>query len=505
MRLIIQKIVGQKLVYLSILCLSTFYMYLLFSKVVAFPNWGDDFGFIDAVRKFTFEGITLSQFYYPFHNGIHVNFLMKLYLWIQFSLFGIINYKVSIISSQLLILMGIMYIFHQFFKRQSIGILQQITCFVLLFSVKGNWDNFGLLGVLQHTFTVFCICLTAYLITLKQKPFAAFIVVNLTLFLCSTEILGALFLFLFWAIISKKQYWYMYVFLSLFNIGFYYVGIKYSNEIHHIQGSAIHLNGDFVKGLLLFTGGLFSNLSIDIALGVFFVLVVTVSFWKIPGTVIEKINSPSFFSVFIFLALLGIGVMIQLGREDSPGVGHAFSTSIDARFSYYHLFFLISVILSIRTWPMVFQKFGSIVCFVFSCLLYGYRLPALVHVLDLDKNRILADAYNYQHFQENSNYEIGSAMALKIVRSNMLEFPDFKELVHKSHHMVVETYQMQQDPNFTYIRFKCPRLCRFAEIVTSQNKSFLVAVDIQTPVDAVIRIGSFWLENHTIKKIILHN
>ena len=115
------------------------------------------------------------------------------------------------------------------------------------------------------------------------------------------------------------------------------------------------------------------------------------------------------------------------------------------------------------------------------------------------------ESAGFKAIQENLNYEIGSAMALKIVRSNMLEFPDFKELVHKSHHMVVETYQMQQDPNFTYIRFKCPRLCRFAEIVTSQNKSFLVAVDIQTPVDAVIRIGSFWLENHTIKKIILHN
>ncbi len=486
----------------SISLLILFHFIIVNYLTVPFPFWGDDLVFVDFVRRVTQGELDLLQGYYPFHGGIHANVLMKIFLLIQNKILGIINYKISVLIGQLSLGILLCY-FLNYFKKLSIPIFSQLAFIFLLFSLKGNSDNFNLLGILQHTITIVLITICGYLALINKKLFPAFCIANLGLIFISTEIIGALVLLCGIALLLKSNHRFFYVLISILNVIVYYLGINYSNSLLHQTSSNFHFSIHFFQGLMIFMGGLFSNFKLIIVLSFSYLLIQLVSFLRIEGDFVQKIQNPKFFPNFLFLSVLFIGAFIQVGRTDNPAVDHAFNTSIAQRFSFYHLTFLLSSFLAI----IQFEKFRSmkfsLLFLSFGLLFYSYNLLKTWNKLSIDKNRIYIDAFNYRFLNDNLTYGADESQVKRIVSSNLLYFPEFQDLKEMKIDKEIQVKNIIEDGQYTIMFFESKLENQIAMIQTKNNKKLLVPIIDVSSNSPSIKVSPNWLAKNQIDHIFL--
>ncbi|RXK48918.1 hypothetical protein ESB04_08175 [Aquirufa rosea] len=309
-----------------------FHFYRLHLYTLNFPNWGDDYAFLELIDYVKNHNLTENISYiFHFHNQIHRIAYARLWVVIQYAIGGELNFKTAIFLAnlQLILLLIPFHLFLQKIKRSPWHLIG-IAC--LLFSPLGNLDNYNLIGVLQHTGSILFLVWISYGLFYAENSFWV-----LFLALCypfvSTE--GLAFLpmvtYVWWTKNSKLKI--VFSLLAITVIVFYfhdYVGTSSSKG----SFSWLHL-----KGLLIFLGNWALPISdsfrawINLLAGTLVLLYFT---WKIIGSISIKLSFPA----LLFLQVLATGVLICLGRAS---MGDLELITLSDRFLLYGHITLLAV------------------------------------------------------------------------------------------------------------------------------------------------------------------
>ena len=148
------------------------HFYLLNQTVINFPSWGDDFLFFETIEHFQSDTFVqfISYLFKP-HNQIHVLLFGKVFVLISYLISGSLNFKTLILLANLLLL-GIAYLIYRFLRANKYASWHLIPILCILFAPYASADNYNLIGVLQHTGSLFFLTLIAYLSTVKNNKWA---------------------------------------------------------------------------------------------------------------------------------------------------------------------------------------------------------------------------------------------------------------------------------------------------------------------------------------------
>ena len=154
----------QRNIFLGVLILipAVIHFFLLNKFVVNFPSWGDDIIYLDLIEKF--DKISWSERLgniFAFHSYIHRIAFSRTLLVLYYKMIGIINFKVIIMLANLQSI-AILWIIFRYLKREQMSTWYLVGVSILLFSVNGNLDNYGLIGVLQHLSSILFLVLISY-------------------------------------------------------------------------------------------------------------------------------------------------------------------------------------------------------------------------------------------------------------------------------------------------------------------------------------------------------
>lgn len=479
-----------------------FQYFIISDFVVSFPNGGDDLGFIDKAKRFSDGEMSLVDTYYPFHNIVHVCWIIKFIYWIQIKTFGIINYKLIVQFGQLLFL-PLIFLFRSYFKIQNWSIFLQISFLFILFSIKGNLDNLVALGLFQHTITVLCIVFAGYYSILKKSYFKSFLITNICLFLNSTEITGALFMLMIMVLLTNEPKKYFYIGFSIINLITYYFGIKHSENLLQLHSPSFHISFNFLLGVLTFVGGLFSNIKILLFLGIFYLSIVIIAFFNIPGKLKDKFTSNQFFPIYVFLSIFSIGILIQLGRTDPQHPEIGIFTSVASRFSFYHLSIFCSVFIIIVENFKHKVRFLPILSLIFAISFYGYNLFKIWPNLKFDSKRVAIDYYNFFNSGENLSYSLDKSLANRIINSKVIATPDFKWINQLKRKRKFNVLKVEEDGIFTNLIGPSSLATPFLEIELVNQKRVFAPIQMIDSNLGKFRVSTDWLKNNRFKKIYL--
>lgn len=479
-----------------------FHYFIINEFVVPFPNWGDDLGFIDQAKRFSDGEISIVETYYPFHNIVHVCWLIKFFFWIQIKTFGIIDYKLSVQIGQIL-LIPLIYLYRSYFKIQNWSVIFQISFLFILFSLKGNLDNLVALGLFQHAITVLCIVFAGYYSILKKSYFKSFLITNICLFLNSTEITGALFMLMIMVLFTNEAKKYFYIVFSLVNIIIYYLGIKHSENLLQLHSPSFYISFNFLLGILTFVGGLFSNIKVLVLLGIVYLFIVVIAFFNIPGKLKDKFTSNQFFPIYVFLSIFSIGILIQLGRTDPQHPEIGIFTSIATRFSFYHLSIFCSIFIIIVENLKLRVRFLPIFTLIFAILFYGFNLYKIWPNLKFDSKRVAIDYHNFFNSGENLFYGSDKNLVNRFINSKVLVAPDSKWINQLKRKGVFNVQKVEVDGTFTNFIGPSTLATPFLEIELVNQKRVFAPIQMIDSNLGKFRVSTDWLKSNKFKNIYL--
>ncbi len=466
--------------------------------IIEFPPFGDDLGFIDFVRIQSQKAFSFKEFYYPFNGGVHSNLLMKLVLLAQYKLFGVINYKTITIFLQL-ILLPIAFIFLSYFSLNNWSKFSKISFFLFFFSLKGNLDNFNVIGILQHGAALFfCFVWTAYLSVVKRNFILAFLVANLALIFISSEAIGMILILIFISFFNKFNFRFGLILFSIVNIILFYCGIKYSTSILELPPAKIYFFSTFFKGFLIFLGGLFTNLKVAFTLGSCYLLAMIFTFLKLPGSFKEKLANLKMFPVLIFVSLAFVGLLIQFTRVDFEGANHSFGTSVAIRFSSYHLY---SILLFLFFLLERSNRYLQISLLSIAIFFYGFNLVRNYDYLKNERERIYLDAFNFSHVNENTIYEVNKNQNKNIMESGIMILPNFDKLRNLKSVGEFKVMGKKQENEFTYLETDRSFDSTIAKIYLENSDFVLVSLTKASGNKSLLKVSTKFLDRHKIDKI----
>lgn len=369
-----------------------FHFYRLQQYTLNFPNWGDDYAFLellDYVQKHSWrENI---DYIFHFHNNIHRIAYSRTWILVQYTLLGNLNFKTAIILANVQMLF-IIIPFHWFLKKIKRSAWHLLGISALLFAPFGNLDNYNLVGVLQHTSSILFLVWIAYGLFYSENAVWVIILALLYPFV-STE--GIAFLpmvgYVLWS--KKSALKIPFTVLSVAVIVFYF---------HDYVGdgsSSGKLSWNFVKGLFIFMGNwalpvsdsfrTWLNLLAGVPIVLYFI-------WKIVGSFRINITFPS----LIFLQIAATGFLISYGRA---GMGNLELIAISDRFLLYGNTLLIAMYCS-----LILPK-QQLLRLPWALLLSGTWLLASFFMarrpMQEMNQRWTADLLGAYYFQTSSAYE----------------------------------------------------------------------------------------------------
>lgn len=151
------------------------HFYLLNHTLINFPSWGDDFLFFETIQHVQSDSfVKFGRYLFKPHNQIHVLLFGKLFVLISFLITGSLNFKILILLANLL-LIGIAYIIYRFLQANKHASWHLIPILCILFAPYASADNYNLIGVLQHTGSLFFLSLIAYFSTVNNNKWAILI------------------------------------------------------------------------------------------------------------------------------------------------------------------------------------------------------------------------------------------------------------------------------------------------------------------------------------------
>ena len=413
----------QRNIFLVVLILIpvAIHFFLLDKFLVDFPSWGDDIIYLDLIEKF--DKISWSERLtniFDFHSYIHRIAFSRTLLILYFKIIGIINFKVIIMLANLQSV-AILWIIFKYLKREQMSTWYLVGVSILLFSVNGNLDNYGLIGVLQHLSSILFMVSISYGLIYKPNHIWPLFMTLLYPFV-STEGLVFILWVLCYLYFTKSKF--RVTFTILFTLIFVFYFHNYEGDHSNMPKTdyveKIYL---FVKGILVYLGSsLKHNVSIAWVIGLFIIAYCGHFLWQ---TISEKTASkPSakLFPLFLFVQTLMTGALIAIGRVSNGGEA-ALQVLLADRFYTYGAFLLvilyIMLIVDLKNKAFMKPIYSLIPAVLFGIFSFS---NAQKRLYDL-KNRVQLDASNAFLFKKSVNYILTSRDSYLLSNAGLYHFP----------------------------------------------------------------------------------
>lgn len=401
---------------------------LVGNLVESYPSWGDDWGFIllfDSPMSDVFS--SFSSYLIPFHGGIHANIWAKVYVILSSLFVSKFNYTATIWVANVFLL-PILYCLARYIRMMGYPNWHVFGMALLLFSWKGQVDNFGFIGVFQHGATVTMVVWIAYLMTIQKRYVLGILLANGSLLMISTESLGILFFANVLLGLMKHRYRFYLWILSSLSIILYYRGIQISSDLLGIQGGAIHVNAGIFPAVFIFLGGIISWVWVAFAIGLLCFCVVFYPLFRSISKVGKEGNERILFLPMIFLSMATIGFLIQLGRGVDASGQVSYGVLLAPRFSLYHVIPLVIMYVSLLAFrPSLLDRL-QVLMILGAVGFYGLNIWTQWPLVQADQRRILCDAYVMKTQQTCLSYPMDSAYAKRIIGKSWYAWPDFSAI-----------------------------------------------------------------------------
>ena len=397
------------------------HFFLLDKFLVNFPSWGDDIIYIDLIEKF--DKISwperLSNIF-AFHNYIHRIAFSRTLLILYFKIIGTINFKVIIMLANLQS-GAILLIIFKYLKREQLSIWYLVGVSILLFSVNGNLDNYGLIGVLQHLSSILFMVSISYGLIYKPNHIWPLFLTFLYPFVITEGLVFILWVLCYLYFTKSK---FRVTFTILFALIFVFYFHNYEGDHSNLpRADYVEMIYLFLKGILVYLGSsLKHNVSIAWVIGLFIIAYCGHFLWQ---TISEKTASKPtarLFPLFLFVQTLMTGALIAIGRVSNGGEA-ALQVLLADRFYTYGAFLLVILYLMLVL-DLKNKSFLKPVYFLIPACIFGIFSfsNAQTRLFDL-KNRVRLDASNAFLFKKSANYILTSRDSYLLSNAGLYHFP----------------------------------------------------------------------------------
>jgi len=397
------------------------HFFLLDKFLVNFPSWGDDIIYIDLIEKF--DKISwperLSNIF-AFHNYIHRIAFSRTLLILYFKIIGTINFKVIIMLANLQS-GAILLIIFKYLKREQLSIWYLVGVSILLFSVNGNLDNYGLIGVLQHLSSILFMVSISYGLIYKPNHIWPLFLTFLYPFVITEGLVFILWVLCYLYFTKSK---FRVTFTILFALIFVFYFHNYEGDHSNLpRADYVEMIYLFLKGILVYLGSsLKHNVSIAWVIGLFIIAYCGHFLWQ---TISEKTASKPtarLFPLFLFVQTLMTGALIAIGRVSNCGEA-ALQVLLADRFYTYGAFLLVILYLMLVL-DLKNKSFLKPVYFLIPASIFGIFSfsNAQTRLFDL-KNRVRLDASNAFLFKKSANYILTSRDSYLLSNAGLYHFP----------------------------------------------------------------------------------
>jgi hypothetical protein len=379
------------------------HFFLLNQTIINFPSWGDDFLFFETIEHLHRDNwVQFISYLFRPHNQIHVLLFGKLFVLVGFLITGSLNFKTLILLANLLLL-GIAYLIYRFLQANKYASWHLIPILCLLFAPHANGDNYHVIGVLQHTGSLFFLTWIAYVSTQKKTSWVLLLALSIYPFV-STE--GWVMLPIIGFYLFYKQHPFKYIVGSMSIFAFIGLGfLVFAKPAEGPASSLLQIVLQAPLALFTFLGNAAWPVSdtykiyINATFGLVLFSISGFSIWKS-----KRLSSAWEMPVILWLQILATGAMISVGRSQ----GNTIATLVlSERFFTYGSFALISTyLLLIPVFDEFAFKIRSILTFAFlyfmgSFYFYGIKQGQL-------KTRLRADLTNAVYSSSSTSYPIPS-------------------------------------------------------------------------------------------------
>ncbi len=384
---------------LWIILLASIPAVLHFAKLthllINFPSFGDDFQYLQLVEFIQHHSFfeNAEAIFQP-HNQIHRIAYGRLIMLISYCFWGFVDFKWMTIIANFQLLAIAIPIF-LYLKKEKHSLWHMIPISLILFSSYGNLDNFGFIGVSQHTGSILFLVWISYgLMYAENKLWVLFLALAYPF--VSTE--GIAFLpivaFVFWKTKSRLTYYFAGAVVIVILI--YVSGLSFSEKTQAINPPIL----TYIMAFFSFLGLFMIKVSdtyvglINMATGILVCLLVAFAILKDQKRFIS-------FPTLLMAQVMIVGLLICIGRSSQ---GDLVSIVNSERFLFYGLISLIGLYLCCLSIPIFSKSLIPLtgLAITFYILSYFYSIGALENM----RLRIKSDVNNAHNFMPLSSYSI---------------------------------------------------------------------------------------------------
>jgi hypothetical protein len=367
----------------------------LYIYLINFPSFGDDFQYLQLVEYVQHHSIyeNANAIFQP-HNQIHRIAYGRLILLISYSFLGFIDFKWMTILANLQLLAIAIPIF-LYLKKEKLSLWHMIPISFILFSPYGNLDNFGFIGVSQHTGSMLFLVWISYGLLYTENKWWVFFLALAYPFV-STE--GLAFLpivaFVFWK--TKSRLTYYFAGAALIVILIYVSGLSFSEKLQTNSPTIL----TYIMAFLSFLGLFMIKIS-DTFVGLINMSASILLFFTLLYGIKKGFIRLISFPVLLIVQIIFVGILICVGRSSQ---GDILSIVNSERFLFYGLISLIGLYLCCLSIP--FAPKNPILFTGFAITYFSLSYFYSVDPLENMRLRLRSDVTNAHHIAPFSSYSI---------------------------------------------------------------------------------------------------
>ena len=363
--------------------------------LINFPSFGDDFQYLQLVEFIQHHSFfeNVEAIFQP-HNQIHRIAYGRLIMLISYCFMGFIDFKwMTILANLQLLAIAIPILLY--LKKEKYSLWHMVPISFILFSSYGNLDNFGFIGVSQHTGSMLFLVWISYgLMYAENKLWVLFLALAYPF--VSTE--GLAFLpivaFVLWK--NKSSLSYYFAGAALLVILIYVSGLSFSEKTQATNTSVL----SYIMAFFSFLGLFMIKISdtyvglINMSAGI---LLCIILLYGIKKGYIRLISFP----ILLITQIIFVGILICVGRSSQ---GDLVSVVNSERFLFYGIISLIGLYLSCLSIPIFSKSLIPLtgLAITFYILSYFYSLDTLENM----HLRLRSDVNNAHHNAPFSSYSI---------------------------------------------------------------------------------------------------
>ena len=384
---------------LWIILLASIPAVLHFAKLthllINFPSFGDDFQYLQLVEFIQHHSFfeNVEAIFQP-HNQIHRIAYGRLMMLISYCFWGFIDFKWMTIFANFQLLAIAIPIF-LYLKKEKHSLWHMIPISFILFSSYGNLDNFGFIGVSQHTGSMLFLVWISYGLVYAENKWWVLLLAFIYPFV-STE--GIAFLpivaFVLWK--NKSSLSYYFAGAAVIVILIYVSGLSFSEKTQANNPPIL----TYIMAFLSFLGLFMIKISdtfvglINISAGI---LLCFILLYGIKKGSIRLISFP----ILLIIQIILVGILICVGRSSQ---GDLVSIVNSERFLFYGIISLIGLYLCCLNLHIFSKSLIPLtgLAITFYILSYFYSVDTLENM----RLRINSDVNNAHNFMPLSSYSI---------------------------------------------------------------------------------------------------